>query len=78
MSQLLCSQEMSETIITRSDSLLLASEEVKGSGRLKFILRTFLDLNNSLLKGNKARSVSYNLGFLRNSPTDISFFGIVQ
>jgi hypothetical protein len=52
MSQLLCAKESSDQIISNSELLIAAIQETKGSGRLKFILRSFLELNNILLKNN--------------------------
>lgn len=50
MSSILCAHELSKNIVDQSEILLNAVSEVKGSGRLKFLLKTFLDLNNTLSK----------------------------
>jgi hypothetical protein len=52
MSQLLCSKEASDNIVNASEVLIAAIHEVKVSGRLKFILRSFLDLNNIVMQNN--------------------------
>lgn len=50
MSSMLSALELSKNIIDNSEVLLNAVAEVKGSSRLKFLLKTFLDLNNALSK----------------------------
>jgi hypothetical protein len=52
MSQLLCSKEAADNIVNVSELLTAAIHEVKVSGRLKFILRSFLDLNNLVMQNN--------------------------
>lgn len=53
MSSILVAQEMQQQIINQSEILLNAVSEVKGCSRLKFILKTCLDLNNILAKYSK-------------------------
>lgn len=50
------SNETVQNIIKQADLLILACHEVKGSSRLKFILKVFLELNNTLAKGSKNSS----------------------
>lgn len=50
MSSILSANELNKNVIEQSETLLNAVSEVKGSGRLKFLLKTFLDLNNALAK----------------------------
>lgn len=48
MASTVSTAETCPAVISQADALLNATAEVKGSGKLKFILRTFLDLNNAL------------------------------
>jgi len=47
-------QEISKTVVSSSEKMLHAVTEVKGSERLKFILKVILDLSNTLVKNSKA------------------------
>ena len=54
MAHTLSRQEVSKTVVSSSEKMLHAVTEVKGSERLKFILKVILDLNNTLVKNSKA------------------------
>lgn len=55
MSSMLIAQEMQQQVMAQSEIMLNAVSEVRGCSRLKFILKTCLDLNNSLAKYSKTR-----------------------
>lgn len=55
MSSILTAQEMQQQVINQSEILLNAVGEVRGCSRLKFILKTCLDLNNTLANYSKTR-----------------------
>jgi len=54
MAHTLSRQEVSKTVVSSSEKMLHAVTEIKGSERLKFILKVILDLNNTLVKNSKA------------------------
>lgn len=49
----LCAQELHQYVKDNTEVLLTAVGEVRGSGRLRFILRSILELNNALIKNSK-------------------------
>ncbi|KAJ1430419.1 hypothetical protein B484DRAFT_448924 [Ochromonadaceae sp. CCMP2298] len=50
----LCAQETSSVIVASAEVILTAVTEIRGSGRLRFLLRAFLDLSNALAKSSKS------------------------
>ena len=55
MASALSVKETSANILSSAETILTAVNEVRGSGRLKFLLKAFLDLNNALNKAAKAQ-----------------------
>jgi hypothetical protein len=55
MTSVLSAAEVVPNMLKQSEWLLNSVAEVKGSGKLKFVLRTFLDLNNALAVQAKLR-----------------------
>lgn len=50
LSMVLSAQELHAYVVANTETLQTAVGEVRGSGRLRFILRSFLELNNALLR----------------------------
>jgi hypothetical protein len=50
LSMVLSVQELHSYLVQNTEILLTACGEVRGSGRLRFILRAFLELNNALMR----------------------------
>lgn len=50
LSMVLSVQELHSYVVQNTEILLTACGEVRGSGRLRFILRAFLELNNALMR----------------------------
>lgn len=56
LSMVLSAQELHSYVVASTETLQTAVGEVRGSGRLRFILRSFLELNNALLRPVAAKT----------------------
>lgn len=72
MASVLVAQETFQIITTSAESILVAVNQVRGSSKLKFLMKCFLDLANALCKKSKSPNTLPITGFTLSSLSKLS------